>query len=69
MARTRIRSKMNQLITTFENAMDEIGIRAIYWLIGAIIGFICICVLQLIFNFIKYLFYNKRESKYNETKN
>lgn len=48
---------MNQLIIIFEDAMNKIGINAIYWLIGLIIGIACICVLQLVFNFIKFLFY------------
>ena len=52
---------MNELIITFENAMNKIGISAIYWLIGLIIGFICICILQLVFNFIKFLFYNNKD--------
>lgn len=60
---------MDELIITFENAMNKIGISVIYCLIGLIIGLICICALQLIFNFIKYLFYNKKKNKYNETKN
>lgn len=60
---------MNELIIAFENAMNKIGINAVCWFIGLIIGLICICVLQLISNFIRYLFYNKKENKYNETKN
>jgi len=54
---------MNQLIIAFENAMNKIGISAIYWLIGSIAGLICICILQLVCNFIKYLFYNKWSRK------
>lgn len=51
---------MDLLIITFEDAMSKLGISAIYWFIGLIIGLICICILQLSFNFIKYLFYNRK---------